>query len=70
VRRRYIERHVRHWRALLEVADSDHFPADALRESLADLDIAISSGNVTDMSLRLAEVQLAGRALEQVLRLG
>jgi hypothetical protein len=41
MRRRYIERHLRHWRNLLTIADSDHFSADALRESLDGLDQAI-----------------------------
>jgi hypothetical protein len=68
MRRWYLERHVRHWRHLLEVADTDHFSADALRDSLLDLDAAIASGDVTLMKLRLAEVRLVGRALEEVLR--
>jgi hypothetical protein len=66
----YLERHVRHWRRLLAVADTDHFSADALRESLADLDAAIADGHPTVMKLRLAEVRLAGRALEESLREG
>jgi len=45
-----------HWRRLLVVAETDHFSAVALRESLMDFDDAIANGNVMLIKLRLADV--------------
>jgi hypothetical protein len=68
VRTRRLEDLVRHWRNLLQVADAETVPADALRGSLAALDQAIASGNVNEMSARLDEVRRNGLVVEQLVR--
>jgi hypothetical protein len=68
VRKQRLDDLVRHWRNLLQVADAENVPADALRESLAALDAAIASGDVSAMKKQLDSVRRDGLALERLVR--
>jgi hypothetical protein len=68
VRTRRLDDLVRHWRRLLLTAEAEGVSSASLRQSLDRLDEAIASESMSEMKLQLAEVRVAGRALEEALR--